>query len=173
MKDKKIITKIFALTALVFGLMVVNNFGQTRTEPSGEATLFGMQTMNAEQRMRLSAVNRQPLSDREIVPCVRVRIIVDFYAATCDGSVCRAPVRRAERNLTLEPGEAVSFDLPASRRGGERVSISVFMSPVEEPGAFNTRGTATATLEVFESERKLFNIPGTIKGFDPQPDPPR
>lgn len=173
MNIKNNIAKFFTLAALVFVLSFADANGQTPSEAQGEAALFGIQTMNAGQTMRLSVVNRQPLSDREIIPCIRVRIIADFYAATCDGSVCPAPVRRAERTLTLDPGEAVSFDLPASRTGDERVSISVFMSPVEEPGFFNTRGTATATLEVLNAGRKLFNIPGVIKGFDPQPDPPQ
>lgn len=68
MEIKNKIAKIFALTALVVSLLVVNSFGQRQTEPQGEATLFGMQTLNAGQTTRLSVVNRLPLSDREIVP---------------------------------------------------------------------------------------------------------
>lgn len=167
------IAESFALVALAVCFLFAGALGQTLAEPRGEAALFGMNTASAGQTMRLSVVNRLPVSDREIIPCVRVKIVVDFYVPRCDGSVCPAPFRRAERSLTLDPGEAVSFDLASSRTGGERFSVSVFMSPVEESDASSAGNTATATLEVIESGRKLFNLPGIIKGFDPQPDPPR
>lgn len=171
MNLKNRLAKVFALTALVFSLLAVSSFGQTRVEPTqSEATFFGMHTMNTGQTMRLAVVNRKPLSDREIIPCIRVRIVVDIYEM--DGSVRPVFVRRAERTLTLDAGEAVSFDLPSSRAGGERVNVSVFMSPEEQNPSEPIRLAATATLEMRESGKTIFNIPGVIKGFDPQPDPP-
>ncbi len=178
MNLKNKIATTFALAALVVGFLVADIFGQTRLEPQGEATLFGMQTTTAGQFMRLAVANRLPLSVREIVPCVRVRIVFDIYEQSKTDSLRLVFVRRSERTLTLDAGEAASLDFSASRTGGERVSVSVFVIPEEVTGDGSVRGTAVATLEVFQggqagdgSVRKISTLPGVVKGFDPKLDP--
>jgi hypothetical protein len=174
MNIKKIIANTLALAALTFGFSVANIFGQTNTYArKGEATLFGMHTMAAGQTLRLAVVNRLGLSDREIVPCIRVRIVFDIYESDPPEPVRLRFVRRVEREMELEAGEAISFDIPSSRTGGERVSLSVFATPEEGTAPEYTRGTLSATLEVRETGRTVLTLPGIIKGFDPQPDPPQ
>ncbi|MCA1626057.1 MAG: hypothetical protein LC768_16410 [Acidobacteria bacterium] len=174
MNLKNKIATTFALAALVVGFLVADIFGQTRLEPQGEATLFGTHTTAAGQFMRLAVANRLPVSVREIIPCVRVRIVFDIYEQSKTDSLRLVFVRRLERTMTLDPGEAASLDFSESRTGGERVSVSVFVIPEEVTGDGSVRGTAVATLEVFQggqagdgSVRKISTLPGVIKGFDP------
>jgi len=178
MNLKNKIATTFALAALVVGFLVADIFGQTRIEPQGEATLFGTHTTAAGQFMRLAVANRLPVSVREIVPCVRVRIVFDIYEQSKTDSLRLVFARRSERTLTLDPGEAASLDFSASRTGGERVSVSVFVIPEEVTGDGSVRGTAVATLEVFQggqagdgSVRKISTLSGVVKGFDLQLHP--
>lgn len=173
MNIKKRIILTLAMTLFAVTLMVPNSFGQERTAPENEATFFGMQTMTAGQTLRLAVVNRQVLTEGEILPSVRVRVVFDIYEAIPPDQQRLRFARRVERTLTLEPGEAVSLDFNASRMGGERISVTVFTQPEDTEATQRIRGTATATLEVRESARTLFTLPGLIRGFDPQPDPPR
>ena len=173
MKFNKRIIMSLTLTTLMVAVSVTNVFGQARSAPQIEATLFGLQTMTAGQTLRLAVVNRQSLTDGEIIPCVRVRVVFDIYEAIPPDQQRLRFARRVERTVTLDPGEAAAFDFGASRMGGERVSVAVFVHPEDRESPEAIRGTAIATLEVRESSRTLFTLPGVIRGFDPQPDPPQ
>lgn len=171
-----------ALVALAVGLSIFTApvaAGRAQAaERGGEATLYGLHALGAGQTARLSVVNRARLSDGEIVPCIRVRLVFDIYEtvagdgsvrtqAAGDGSVRTLRfVRRVEHEATLDPGDAVSFDFTAGRRG-EQVSSAVFITSLEDG-----RAQAVPTLEVQAHGRTILTPPGVSKGFDPQPDPP-
>jgi hypothetical protein len=128
------------------------------------------------------AVQNPRFSDSEIIPCIRVRIVLDFYAAAGDGSVRPQPIRRVTRETEFDAGDAATFDFPATlacdgsvcpaARNGVYVSAAVFATPfgVELPETYRLK--FNSTLSVREFGRTILNLPAVEKGFDPQPDPP-
>ncbi len=82
MKIKNRIVAIFG-TAILLGFMAIGISGQT----SGtHYTLYGLNFLNSWQALRVNVQNPR-YSDSEIIPCVRVLVVVDFYDAAGDGSV--------------------------------------------------------------------------------------
>lgn len=171
------IKKTLLFTVAIIALSAITTFSQQApTVPAeGESALFGLHSLADRQTMQLSLVNRFPASIREIVPCVRVQINFDVYETTGDGSVRLRFVRRVQRSVILDPGEAASFDFAGSRTADERVKVSVFAVPVDGtyPPLTLVRGTLTANLVVRQAGFTIFNLPGTIRAFNPQPDPPQ
>ena len=172
-------TRIVLPIAIIIITFAVSAFGQTETRGT-HYTLYGQNSLSSWQSLRLVADNPRQ-SDSEIIPCIRVTWIATFFELPGDGSVRVRMLRRVTRELELDPGEAASWDIPASLacdgsvcpqiRNGVNVAISVFATPVEgEPVAprlnFNT------TLAMREFSRTVFTLPAVQKGFDPQPDPP-
>lgn len=169
MNIKKNFLPAFALAAIVFALSAVA-FGQT--EPLGnQFSLYGLHFISGGQSVRVSVQNPR-VSDSEIVPCVRVRVVFDIYEAAGEGSVRLRFSRRVSREVLLDGGEAATFDFAAGR-GGDWVSPTVFARP-EEVGPPDTRSLRlVSTLAVRQFGLTIFNLPAVLKGFDPQPDPPR
>jgi hypothetical protein len=164
-----------ALVATVFGILValgVRADGQTNSGPRVRGTLYGLQTLAAGQTARASVVNRQAIFDGEIIPCIRVRVVFDVYETSAANPNRLRFVRRVQREVELDPGEAVSFDFNATRTGGERVSTSVFIREDDDNPPEAVRVDAVSTLEVRDGGRTIFILPGVRRGFDPQPDPP-
>jgi hypothetical protein len=164
-----------ALGVLAFGFLVAFSVGaqaQTNSDSRIRATLYGLHSFAAGQIARLAVVNRQPIFDGEIIPCIRVRIVFDVYEASPTVPARLRFVRRVEREAELDAGEAVSFEFTASRTGGERVSTSVFIQPDGQNPPEAVRVDAVSTLEVREGGRTILTLPGVRQGFDPQPDPP-
>ena len=164
-----------ALGALAFGFLLVSSLGaqaQTNPESRIRAMLYGLHSFAAGQTARLSVVNRQPVFNGEIIPCIRVRVVFDVYEASPTAPARLRFVRRVEREAELDGGEAASFEFNASRTGSERVSISVFIRPEADNPSDAARVDAVSTLEVREGGRTILALPGVRKGFDPQPDPP-
>ncbi len=164
-----------AVIAAVLGILFA--FGgrveaQTNSNSRVRGTLYGLHTMAAGQTARLSVVNRQAIFDGEVIPCVRVRVVFDVYEPSAAAPNRLRFVRRVEREVELDPGEAVSFDFTATRPGGERVSTSVFIREDEDNPPEAVRVDAVSTLEIREGGRTILTLPGVRKGFDPQPDPP-
>ena len=153
-------------------------YGQTR---GTHYTLYGQNFLSSWQSLRLTADNPR-YSDSEIIPCIRVTWIATFFELPGDGSVRVRTLRRVTRELELDPGEAASWDIPASLacdgsvcpqvRNGVNVAVSVFATPVEgEP--IPPRLNFNTTLAMREFGRTVFSLPAVEKGFDPQPDPPQ
>ena len=144
-------------------------------------SLYGQQLMQANQTLRLVADNPR-YSDSEIIPCIRVTMILSFFDGPLDATSRLRPMRRVTREIELDPGEAASFDISPSLacgdvglcpqvRDGVYVGVSVFATPVEgDP--IPPRLTFNSTLALREWGRTIFTLPVTEKGFDPQPDPP-
>lgn len=165
----------FAAGALAFGFLVALSVGaraQTNSDSRVRATLYGLHSLAAGQTARLSIVNRQPIFDGEIVPCIRVRVVFDIYEASPTAPTRMRFVRRVERAAELDAGEAASFEFTAARTGGERVSTAVFIQPEADNPPEAARIDAVPTLEVREGGRAILTLPGVRKGFDPQLDPP-
>jgi hypothetical protein len=137
-----------------------------------ESTSFGIQSYAGGQTARLSIGVRRPASIREIIPCVRVRVVVEVYGQDPANRLRLVVVRTIEQEFTLDSGEAVSLNLPGTRLG-EAASITVYayrmsdLDPIE-----SVKGAALSSLQVVESGRTVFTHPGVIRGFNPQPDPP-
>jgi len=72
----------------------------------------------------------------------------------------------------LERGEAATFEYAAGR-GGDYVSPAVFFNPRLVFPPDTMPAPILSTLVVRHGERTVFNLPAVLKGFDPQPDPPR
>jgi hypothetical protein len=129
----------------------------------------------------------------------RVTLAFDIYAAdppepvldgtaAGDGSVRTLRlVRRVSRTFELRPGQAAALDFTAST-AGETVGAWVLAEPPEpiragdppepirsgeqeppDPGRF----AVMTSLEVREGNSTKMVLPGTTRGFNPQPDPPR
>lgn len=169
MKLKNKFIAPFALAAFV-ALLTVNAFGQTGVVQS---TDFGMHRFAPGQTAAVSVVNRRPLNETEIIPCVRVLVVADVYETNFPEFAKTRLLRRVAREERLAAGEALSFNFLPSRSADSSVSVSVLVfreSDADAPDAI--RRAVTATLAVTENGRSIYTLPGIIKGFDPQPDPP-
>jgi hypothetical protein len=169
---------------LVISLMILAFAAALSAQTRSDGTyysIYGPQFLNGLQSLRL-AVQNPRYSDAEIVPCIRVLVIVDFYEAAGDGSVRPRATRRVTRQVELDPGDAASFDLPAALacdgsvcpqvRNGVYANVSVFATPVEGEPLPPGRLKFNSTLALREFARTMFTLPAAEKGFDPQPDPP-
>lgn len=170
MKFKNKIMAKFGLLTLI-ALLPANVFGQTG-QPV-QATFFGMHRFSPGQTAGISVVNRNPSSDGEIIPCIRVWIVAEVYEGNLPDSIRLRFSRRVTREERLAPGEALSFNFQPSRTNDSQVSAAVFVYPDEEITSPEIiRGAAFSTLQVIENGRSIYTLPGVVKGFDPQPDPP-
>ena len=172
--------KSLLLTSLITLALTSAALGQTELRGT-YYSIYGQQFINGWQSLRLAAENPR-YSDSEIVPCIRVTMVLNFFESPVgDASGPLRPLRRVTREFELDPGEAASFDVAATMacdgsscpaaRNGVFVGVSIFATPVEGepvtgPLKFNT------TLAVREFGRSIFTLPAVQKGFDPQPDPP-
>lgn len=170
MNIKKNFLSAFAIGLSLFAFSTVVAFGQTETTRT-QFSLYGMHFIGAGQTVNVTVQNPR-FSDSEIQPCIRVRIVFDVYEAAGDGSVRLRFVRRVSRVVRLDGGEAATFDFAASRNG-DYVSPAVFASPEEPESSEPVRARLLSTLVVRQGERTILNLPAVLKGFDPQPDPPR
>jgi hypothetical protein len=170
MSIRKNFAVAFLLGAIVLFFSQIT-FGQAApTESPALFSLYGIQSVNFGQTLRV-AVQNPKLSDSEIIPCVRVRIVFDVYDnSPTEGGRLRF-IRRVSREVLLDAGEAASFDFPASRTG-DLVSTSILARAEGSDLPANTRPRIASTLSVREAGRTILNLPAVIRGFDPQPDPP-
>ena len=173
--------KRYITIKLILVACVAAAAAQTRTNDT-HYTLFGLNFIDGRQTLRVTAQNPRH-SDSEIIPRVRVRMVIDFYEAAGDGSVRPQAVRRVVREAELGPGDAASLDIPAAlacdgsvcpaARNGVYVAVSVFATPVEASPPEPIRLKFSSTLALREFGRTVLTLPAVEKGFDPQPDPPQ
>ena len=164
-------SKITSLAILIFAVLALAVSVSSQMESTTRVTFYGLNYIGSGQSIRL-AVQNPKFRDSDIIPCVRVLIVLDVYEAAGDGSVRPAGARRIARTAIVDPGEAASFDLPAVGVGGKYVSVTVFATPIEETRTGAQPGRLLSTLSVRESNRTIFVLPAVQRGFDPQPDPP-
>jgi hypothetical protein len=156
--------------AFILSLFVFSTVAGAQTETRvTQFSLYAMQPVASGQSLQVTLVNPR-VSDGEIVPCIKVRVTFDVYAADPATGKLRF-MRRVSHEAELDGGEAAIFDYAASR-SGEYVSPAVFASP-EEDSTEPARVRILSTLLLREGGRTILNLPADIKGFDPQPDPPQ
>jgi hypothetical protein len=165
---KKNFLPAFALGAIVFTFSIAA-FGQTE-QMRTHFSRYGMHYVSGGQTARVTVQNPS-VSDSEIIPCIRVRVIFDLYEAAGDGSVRLRFARRVTREVELDGGEAATFDLAASRNG-EWISPAVVAGCEENCPSDPSRASVLTTVAVRQGGNTILLLPAVQKGFDPQPDPP-
>lgn len=202
MKTRNTFTNALALIALVTVLAFINSVWQTRQvqaiqDSEDFPSDFGFTDLGAGQTARLNVVNlrRQPPPDGDQPPpepdqpppdpenpsqIQRLRLSFDIYVSPPpepDAPSCITRyrfLRRESCDVALLPGEAASFDFIA----GEDVKVAASIHSLGGPDTREGESRVTPEphlapmLEVREGARTLFVVPGVIKGFNPQPDPP-
>ena len=177
MNIQKNFVMAFALGAIIFALSAVA-FGQTEPARS-QFSLYGMHFVSGGQTARVSVqvpCVSEPAAggqcnnpDPEIIPCIRVRAVFDIYEQSPTLSPTLRFARRVSREASLCAGEAATFEFRAANNG-DWVSPAVF-GDVAPPDTRPER--LVSTLAVQQGGRTILNLPAVLKGFDPQPDPPR
>ncbi len=159
----------FALGAIVFVFSTAAAFGQAETTHT-QFSLYGMHFIRGGQTVGI-IIHYPRLNDREVIPCVKVRIVFDIYEEHPPDPGRLRFARRVSREVLLDGGEAATFEFPAGRTG-DWVSPMVFARPEGVPPIDPDRERVLPTLVVREFGRTILNLPAVLKGFDPQPDPP-
>lgn len=167
MNIKKNFLPAFVLSAIIFAFSTAVAFGQDETTRT-QFSLYGMHFVSAGQTAGITVQNPR-FSDSEIIPCIRVRVVFDIYEQNPSAPIRLRFVRRVSREIELEPGDAATFNYEAGRTG-DWVSPAVF-AQMDPTNARPVR--LVSTLVVRQGERTILNLPAVLKGFDPQPDPPR
>lgn len=169
--------KIYLIAAL-FIISTISALAQTAPTPTPQpirAAAFGLQTLDTGRTVRLSVVHAPPLA---VYPTTSasaryaVRADFDIYTVRTDGNV--RFLRRVSREAVLAAGEGLTLDYSAAAGDGSvRVASTVYLQRLGETENPDTAPSINVSLEVRTRESSLFLLPGTIRGFNPQPDPPR
>lgn len=170
--------KTIISVAALFIFTAISAMAQTSPTPTPQpirAASFGLQTIESGRLARLSVINAPPL---HVSPTTgasaryAVRADFDLYAVRTDGSV--RFLRRVSREAVLASGEGLTLDYsPAAGDGSVRVASTVYLQRLGETENPDTAPAISVSLEVRTRESSVFLLPGTIRGFNPQPDPPR
>jgi hypothetical protein len=167
-----------------------------------QITVYGPHTLSRTQTLHLTVVNAalseppDPSTPGEGEPPDpirprRVTLAFDIYAraseppdpnhstADGDGSVRTLRLmRRVSRTFMLRPGQGATLEIEGAR-AGDAVGAWVLGEPPDPntPGESEPpdpiRSAVTTSLEVRQGNSTQFILPGTTRGFNPQPDPPR
>ena len=196
MKTRSTFTNALALIALAAILALINSVWQTRQvqaiqDSEDFPSDFGFVDLGAGQTARLNVVSlrRQPPPDGDSPPpddghTRHLRLSFDIYAQpppNPDAPSCVTRyrfLRRESCDVVLMPGEAASFDFIAGEDLKVAASIHSLGGPDTRAGdpipteRLTPEPHLAPMLEVREGARTLFVVPGVIKGFNPQPDPP-
>lgn len=198
MKARSPLMSALALIVLVAGLIFVNAAWQSRhvnaiTNTELRRSEFGFIDLGVGQTARLNFVNirRSPPPDPDTPPpepdtpppdpdAQRVRLSFDIYVSPppepeAPSCVTRYRfLRRESCDVVLMPGEAASFDFTAVDNTKVAASISSLGGPDTREGSnqLTPEPHLAPMIEVREAARTVFVVPGVVKGFNPQPDPP-
>lgn len=165
------------LIAIIFIISTISALAQTAPTSTPQpirAASFGLQTLETGRTARLNVVHGAPLtsvSPSNIPVRYAVRADFDVYTVRTDGSL--RIMRRVSREAMLAEGEGLTFDYASPASGNVLVSPSVYIQRVGETERPDTAPSVNISLEVRTQQGTLFLLPGTIRGFNPQPDPPR
>jgi hypothetical protein len=166
-RSKKLLTMTLALSVLAAVCAVWGaRPAQAIVIVGGKTGLFGIAV---GQKVRISTVN--VAQTRGIInPCVAV---LDMA-----GNV----IAEYEAGAPLSAGQGTFFDFDAgllALRAGQRAQIRVEVELEPAPGATGRDARiqpddAIVTVEVFDNDtgKTMFTMPVTLKGFNPQPEPP-
>ena len=191
MKARSPLMSTLALISLVAGLTFVIAAWQTRqakaiTNTEERRSEFGFVDLGAGQTARLNVMNlrRTPPPEPDTPPpdpdAQLVRLSFDIYVSPPPDPEAPSCVtryrflRRESCDVVLMPGEAASFDFTATDNAKVAASISSLGGPDTREGSsqLTPEPHLAPMLEVREAARTVFVVPGVVKGFNPQPDPP-
>lgn len=143
-------------------------------EAGGTVHEYQPLSLTSAQTARLTIVDTRGARSQDVKP-TRWTLAFDVYGPavkTDDGDTREASrlrfLRRESIDVSLNPGEGASFDLP----GAEGTRVVAVVIGKDETRALGD-GSVRTGIEVREASRTIFLLPGTIRGFNPQPDPPR
>jgi hypothetical protein len=188
MKARNPFMSALALITLAAGLPFVISAWQTRQvqaiqDSEDFPSEFGFIDLGAGQTARLNVVNirRNPPPEPDNPSNLqRVRLSFDIYVQPppdSDAPSCATRyrfLRRESCDVVLMPGDAASFDFTAVDNTKVAASISSLGGPDTREGSsqLTPEPHLAPMLEVREAARTVFVVPGVVKGFNPQPDPP-
>lgn len=144
------------------------------------STLYGMHSLEHNQTARVTVVNNvlrvppAPGTTSNAEPpdpghAKRVTIVFDIYEEAADGSV--RFVRSRSRNFTLQGGESATFEHEVNRTRGELVSPASFSARFNQAEQLRP-SEVVSTFTIERNGNIIATLPGVIRGFNPQPDPP-
>lgn len=145
-------------------------------EAGGTVHEYPPLSLTSAQTARLTIVDARSIKseDTSSLKPARWTLAFDVYAPavqTDDGKREASRLRFLRResiDVTLGAGEGATFDLPGAE-GTRIVPVVIGFDGTRALGD----GSVRTGLEVREASRTIFLLPGTIRGFNPQPDPPR
>lgn len=200
MRTRNTLSKALALGALVAVTLVTAAIWQAGGVQAGPSphmrTTFGIISLGPGQTARLNVANPvlvpPDVGDRPdgTSSTLQVTLAFDVFvppdgpdrpagsSSADERSSCvnkNQFLRRESCEAMLGPGEAASFDFTNTTELLVKISpaAAVMFEDVHVgKGRAIDDPNAMPTLEVMERTRTLFVLPGVLKGFNPQPDPP-
>ncbi|HTG93567.1 MAG TPA: hypothetical protein VL866_13335 [Pyrinomonadaceae bacterium] len=163
-------TELLATTAILGVLAIV--FAVWAARPVHAIIIIGTKTglfgVTTDQTVRVSILN-SALTKGGIIPCAGIFDINGNRLARFEGTM---PLRVGHG--TYFDFDATSLDLRAGERAQLRVEVE--LEPSLDDGRSNHMkpDDIVVTVEVFDnvSGKTMFVVPATLKGFNPQPEPP-
>jgi hypothetical protein len=185
--------RTFSITIAVVALAILTTFGifrNTRTvqaqdqtpPPRPDRISFGLIGLTAGQAVRLSVVNTIMPNDANYPPGP-TRVVLNFRGV--NGELIRN--RNGEvvrKTVDLERGQSTFLDLnydefpPGPTRLQVRAVVTVQVPPGPPDSNAIPYDSAVPTIEIInnangKTQHAVFTHPAVIRGFNPQPDPPR
>jgi hypothetical protein len=176
MNIQQSIKSFFALGTIIIALTVAA-FGQTTSVTQRlRVASFGLQTLDAGRTARLNVIHNALPGNAPAGEAVRyaVKANFDVYSVRASDGTVRF-LRRVSREATLFAGEGLTLDFTPPSTSGDgsvRVASAVYIKRVGESETADNAESVSASLEIRNREGTMFLLPGTIRGFNPQPDPP-
>jgi hypothetical protein len=171
--------KKIALLTLASGWLALQSTQAFNPQP--DPPRYGMIGITPGETLRINVANPQlPFATLLPPPC---RVELTFLDST--GNPLLPPVQR-----TLEAGQSAHFDLNGDalftpgtgdilRRAEVRPVVRVLSNPTDVGTVFLAPEPCVSSIELFDNATGKTRVsaglqnPGVIRGFNPQPDPPR
>lgn len=171
------VTRIAIACAIALGFAAVCAAQPTSAVQPLRFASFGVQTLDAGRTARLSVIhNALPGNPAAGAPVsYAAKAYFDVYSIRASDGALRF-LRRVTREAILLPGEGFSFDFvgPATTigDGSVRVASTVYVKRMTESSLLDEAAPVSVSLEIRDRSGSLLLLPGTLRGFNPQPDPP-
>jgi hypothetical protein len=174
------LTIIAVTAAIAIGTRPPSVSANTAETLRVRSTLYGIHNLEHNQTARVTVVNNvlrvppAPGTTNTADPpdpghARRVTIAFDIYEQAADGSV--RFVRTRSRNFTLQGGESATFEHEVDRPRGELVSPASFSARFNQAETLRP-SEVVSTFTIERNGNTIATLPGVIRGFNPQPDPP-
>ncbi len=170
----RIIQIAVAIVLTLIALLGLAYQSASAQSPAGVEQRFGIASLTEGQKLRVNVVN---VGDSRLA--TRIIVSFDIYGLggpdTAEGGICvpgaavaactnnLRPLRRETCTFVLGSGAAATCDLNSLEPNTFASTILSF--DLENP-------SIVTTVELRENNRTVFMLPGLLRGFNPQPDPP-